>query len=335
MKRTLQNLLGLLLVALPASFFLASSSFAQTYNLPPAETDVIGKVDYVYAKYEDTLADIARQWGLGYEEIVRANPDVDPWLPGAGVKVVLPTQYVLPRAPREGIVVNISEMRLYYYPEPAKDEPAKVITYPISVGRVDWATPLGLTKIVRKRKDPTWRPPASILKEHEEDGDPLPRVVPPGPDNPLGKFALNLGIPGYLIHGTNKPAGVGMQVTHGCIRMFPENIESLFGLVDVGVKVRLVDQPYKVGWLDNELYIEVHEALSKRDDEETADKTPAVKAIIDATQEREASIEWARLNLIVDRANGLPVSISLLPSELPVAPEPTIEIEPNVVSLSQ
>ncbi|MBL1293549.1 MAG: L,D-transpeptidase family protein [Thiotrichales bacterium] len=335
MKRVPQNLLALLLVGLPAYFFLVSISFAQTFNLPSAKTDVIGEVDYVYAKYEDTLADIAREWGLGYEEIVRANPDVDPWLPGSGVKVILPTQYILPRAPREGIVVNISEMRLYYYPKPAKDEPATVITYPISVGRVDWATPLGLTKIVRKRKDPTWRPPASILKEHEEAGDPLPKVVLPGPDNPLGKFALNLSIPGYLIHGTNKPAGVGMQVTHGCIRLYPENIESLFESVDVGVKVRLVDQPYKVGWLDNQLYIEVHEALGTEADAETPDKTPAVKAIIDATRDRQASIEWARLNLIVDSANGLPVPISLSPSELPANPESTVDLEQSVVSLSQ
>lgn len=319
-----------LIAALLLYLLLISTSFAQTFPLPPAETDVIGEVDYVYAKYEDTLADIARDWGLGYEEIVRANPDIDPWLPGAGVKVILPTQYVLPRAPREGIIVNVSEMRLYYFPKPANEEPAQVITYPISVGRVDWATPLGLTKIVSKRKDPTWRPPASILKEHAEDGDPLPNVVPPGPDNPLGKFALNLGIPGYLIHGTNKPAGVGMQVTHGCMRLYPENIKSLFESVDVGVKVRLVDQPYKVGWLDNMLYIEVHEALGKVSGDDAVDKTPAVKAIIDATAEREANIEWARLSLVVDRANGLPVPISLPPSKIPES-----QIEQKVVSLSQ
>ncbi|MBL1432023.1 MAG: L,D-transpeptidase family protein [Gammaproteobacteria bacterium] len=330
MKIVSQTRLWVLLASTLITVFISGSSAAQTFALPPPETDVIGKVDYVYAKHEDTLADIAREWGLGYEEIVRANPDIDPWLPGSGSKVILPTQYVLPRAPREGVVVNISEMRLYYFPKPAKDEPAQVVTYPISVGRVDWATPLGLTKIVSKRKDPTWRPPASILKEHADNGDPLPSVVPPGPDNPLGKFALNLGIPGYLIHGTNKPAGVGMQVTHGCMRLYPENIKSLFESVDVGVKVRLVDQPTKVGWLDNTLYIEVHEALGQADETDSSDKTTAVKAIIDATHEREASIEWSRLRLVVDQASGLPVPISL-----PLSEQPALKLESNVVSLSE
>jgi len=328
MKIILQTILVVLLVSL----LTVSTVFAQTFALPPAGTDVIGKIDYIYAKYEDTLADIARDWGLGYEEIVRSNPDVDPWLPGAGTKVTLPTQYVLPQAPREGIVVNISEMRLYYYPKALKDAPRQVVTYPISVGRVDWATPLGLTKIVSKRKDPTWRPPVSIRKEHAEQGDPLPAVVPPGPDNPLGKFALNLDMPGYLLHGTNKPAGVGMQVTHGCIRLYPENIEALFASVDVGVKVRLVDQPYKVGWLNDKLYLEVHEALEQDPDNNNgSSKTPVVKAIIDATKEREASIEWARLSLIVDRANGMPVVISLAAAEKPgqvVMPEKVVMLEP-------
>jgi len=315
MKLELQTVLAAFFVSL--LIFTSTSVFAHSYALPPEGTDVIGSVDYVYAKHEDTLADIARDWGLGYEEIVRSNPDLDPWLPGAGVKVVLPTQYVLPQAPREGIVVNVSEMRLYYYPKPAQGEPPQVVTYPISVGRVDWATPLGLTAIVSKRKDPTWRPPASILAEHAADGNPLPRVVPPGPDNPLGKFALNLSIPGYLIHGTNKPAGVGMQVTHGCIRMYPENIEALFLSVDVGVKVHLVDQPYKVGWLDGVLYLEVHQALGQGPDTNVSNKTPVVKAIIQATKEREANIEWARLSSIVERADGMPVTISLLSGESP------------------
>ena len=307
MKKILLLACAVLFVS-PLTF---SAALAQVFNLPSDGSDVIGEVDYVYAKYDDTLLDIAREWGVGYEEIVSANPDLDPWLPGAAAKVILPTQYVLPQAPREGIVVNVSEMRLYFYPEAKEGEPRQVITYPISVGRVDWSTPLGLTKVVKKRKDPTWRPPASIRKEHEADGDPLPEVVPPGPDNPLGKFALNLGIPGYLIHGTNRPAGVGMQVTHGCIRLYPENIESLFESVDVGVKVRLVDQPYKVGWLNDTLYLEVHQALGKDPDKEVSNKTPVVKAIIDATQEREANIEWARLASIVSRADGMPATISL------------------------
>lgn len=301
------------LLASVIMWMCAGYAVAKTYDLPADGSDVIGSTDYVYATYEDTLPDIARRHGLGYEEIVKANPGVDPWLPGEATKVVLPTQYVLPQAPREGIVVNISEMRLYYYPPAKNGQPRQVVTYPISIGRVDWQTPLGLTQIVSKRKNPTWYPPESIRKEHAEAGDPLPAVVGPGPDNPLGQHALNLGISGYLIHGTNKPAGVGMQVTHGCIRLYPENMETLFSAVDVGVKVRLVDQPYKVGWHEGRLYLEAHGAIGKSavEPQTAKNNTPVVKAIIAATEQRAANIEWSKLGSIIDRADGIPVPISI------------------------
>jgi L,D-transpeptidase ErfK/SrfK len=218
--------------SLPLLLLLAAAVVrAEVYELPPDGYDVIGALSSVTARADDTLLDIARRHGLGYEDIVRANPDVDAWLPGEGTQVVLPTRFVLPPGPRRGIVLNLAEYRMYYYP-PARDgEPPVVMTYPMSIGRMDWATPLGMTRVVAKVKDPTWYPPDSVRKEHEEDGRPLPRTVPPGPDNPLGARAMRLSLPGYLIHGTNRPAGVGMQVTHGCIRMFPEDIEFLFDQV--------------------------------------------------------------------------------------------------------
>jgi len=174
-----------------------------------------------YARYEDTIPDIARRFNLGFDEVARANPGVDPWLPGEGTRIILPTQFVLPDAPPEGIVINVAALRFFYFPKPDKDGQRVVITYPIGIGKVGWATPIGKTKVVSKRKDPYWTPPASVRKEHAAEGDPLPARVPPGPDNPLGNRAMNLGWPSYLIHGTNKPAGVGLRASHGCIRMYP------------------------------------------------------------------------------------------------------------------
>jgi L,D-transpeptidase ErfK/SrfK len=246
---------------LPVLVLSAAASRAEVYELPPEGSDVIGAVTSVVARAEDTLLDIARRHGLGYEDIVRANPGVDTWLPGEGNTVVLPTRYVLPPGPRHGIVLNLAEYRMYYFPEPKQGEQPVVMTYPISIGRMDWATPLGLTTIVSKMQNPSWYPPDSVRKEHEDEGRPLPRVVPPGPDNPLGSFAMRLGLPGYLIHGTNRPAGVGMRVTHGCIRMFPEDIEFLFSQVGVNTKVRIINEPVKVGWDGEQLMMEVHRTL--------------------------------------------------------------------------
>ena len=234
---------------------------AEVYDLPPAGNDVIGALTMVTTRADDTLLEIARRHGLGYEDIVRANPDVDTWLPGEGTEVTLPTRYVLPPGPRTGVVLNLAEYRLYYYPTPAAGEVAIVMTYPISIGRMDWETPLGRTTVISKVRDPAWYPPASIRAEHAAEGDPLPRIVPAGPQNPLGKYAMRLGLPGYLIHGTNRPAGVGMRVTHGCVRMFPEDIDYLFGNIDLNTAVTIINEPVKMGWNGDELVVEVHRTL--------------------------------------------------------------------------
>src|SRR5690606_15287792 len=240
-------------------------ALAREYVIPEG-ADVVGEPLVIRSRYEDTFVALARQYNVGFEALRRANPDVDPWLPGEGTEIVIPSQFVLPRAPREGIVVNVAELRLYYFPD--KDG-RRVITHPISIGRQDWSTPLGTTTITAKQANPSWYPPQSIREEHAAMGDPLPAVVPPGPDNPLGKHALRLGLPGYLIHGTNKPSGVGMRVTHGCIRMFPEDIEALYESVPVGTKVRIVNQPYKLGWSAEGLYLEAHPPLEEHADAET------------------------------------------------------------------
>lgn len=249
------------LLLLAASILSNARAVAEVFDLPPPGSDVVGAVTTIRARADDTLIDIARRHGLGYEDIVIANPDVDVWLPGEGTSILLPTRYVLPSGPRRGIVLNLAEYRMYYYPPVADGKRPIVMTFPMSIGRMDWATPLGRTRVVAKAHRPAWYPPESVRAEHEADGRPLPRIVPPGPDNPLGDHAMRLGLPGYLIHGTNRPAGVGMRVTHGCIRMFPEDIEYLFGLVSVDTPVRIVNEPVKMGWHGDELVLEVHRTL--------------------------------------------------------------------------
>jgi L,D-transpeptidase ErfK/SrfK len=240
------------------------------FSLVDEQQGVIGEPQVVFARGQDTLSDLAREYGLGYDEIVAANPGVDPWLPGEGTAIVLPTQYVLPGSERSGVVLNIATRRLFYFPATAEGETPYVLTYPIGIGRVGWETPVGQTTIVSKARDPSWWPPASVRKEHAELGNPLPAIVPPGPDNPLGNRVLKLDMPGYLIHGTNQPYGVGMRVSHGCVRLYPENIEYLYELVDIGESVTIVNEPYQFGQRDGSLYFEAHEPL--KDDVLPADE---------------------------------------------------------------
>jgi L,D-transpeptidase ErfK/SrfK len=233
-----------------------------------------------------------------------------------GTEVTIPSRYILPDGPREGIVVSLAEHRLFYFPPHKAGEAAVVRTYPISIGRMDWHTPLGLTRIVNKREKPIWYPPESVRKEHEADGRPLPKAVPAGPDNPLGDYAMRLGIPGgaYLIHGTNLPAGVGMQVTHGCIRMYPENIAELYKLVPVNTPVRLIDQPYRMGWHGEELYIEVHAPLEGQDPVEARSLTNITRLLVSATQNRTVVIDWAKAERAFIQATGVPESVLLRPA---------------------
>ena len=303
---------------------------ATVYPLPPPDTDVIGEIKVIYARKEETLLDIARDHDLGYDEIVHANLGIDRWAPGEGTPIVLPTRFILPDTPREGIVLNIAEMRLYYYPPPSASGERVVHTYPVSIGRMDWKTPMGLTKVVGKEVDPPWRPPASIKAEHAAEGDMLPDVVPGGSDNPLGRFAMRLGVAGsYLIHGTNKPYGIGMRVTHGCVRLYPEDIEQLFWFVPVGTPVRLLDQPVKVGRLNGELLVESHEPLEEDELPMKVTLEQAEKAVIAKVGPDMAGVDQAALRAAVEQVSGMPVSISMepgsstsLPIGQPTAPPP-------------
>ncbi len=300
---------------------------------------VVGEPQVVFATEADTLSDLARAYGLGYDEIISANPGIDPWLPGAGTPIVLPTQYVLPDVDQRGVILNIATKRLFYFPAAAEGEWQQVLTYPIGIGRVGWETPLGATTVVSKAKDPSWWVPASVRREHAEIGDPLPSVVPPGPDNPLGHRVLKLNMPGYLIHGTNTPYGVGMRVSHGCVRLYPENIELLYELVAVGEVVMIINEPYQFGWRDDTLFFEAHQPLE--DDTVPADErlTVLLDKQVDAVGRPLNDHLRNHVKTLASDPRGIAVGVVQYdPSEFMARARVvhnTVEVDPNAPTLSK
>lgn len=295
---------------------LAAPVDTHKFVLTNPDDDVVGAVQITIASPEDTLPDIARRFNVGYEEIVRANPGVDPWLPGAGRSVVMPTRFILPDAPREGIIINVAAMRLYYFPPHKKGEPQIVYTHPIGIGKVGWLTPQGATTVVSHVKDPIWRPSAALRKDHFKDnGEDLPAMVEPGPDNPLGKFELTLGWRGYLIHGTNKPYGVGLRSSHGCIRLYPEDIEKIYAMVTNGTPVRVVNQPFLFGSHDQQLYLQAYSVLEDdpRDWDHAQKKllSHALAAHIQKTLQAAGSqMDWQSVAAITHAPRGIPVPVT-------------------------
>jgi L,D-transpeptidase ErfK/SrfK len=278
-------------------------------------SDIVGYVQQTIVGKEDTLPDIARRFDVGYEEMLTANPGVDPWLPGVGREVVVPTQFVLPAAPHEGVVVNVAAMRIFYYPPHKKGEPQVVFTHPIGIGKVGWKTPEGSTKIISRQKDPVWVVPKSVRDEHAEDGEKLPAQVPPGPDNPLGQYMFRLGWPSYLIHGTNKPYGVGMRSSHGCMRLYPEDIAVFFDLIPIGTKVTVVNQPYLFGSRDGTLYLQAY-AVMEDDSRDWSKnrKRLLAKLLSPKLQKRIADhdneIDWQRVGDLAHAPRAVPVPIT-------------------------
>ncbi len=245
-------------VAKPLPVPIASHEF----SFDPAQEDIVGTMQLTTVNEGDTLSDIARRFNLGYEEIVSANPGVDPWIPKVGTPIMLPTQFILPEGPRRGIVINLAAMRLFYFPPKAKHSKLqKVITHPLGIGRVEWKTPEGMTSIISKKENPAWIPTASIRREHAANGNPLPAIVPPGPENPMGTHVLKLGWLNYAIHGTDKPPSIGLRGSHGCLRMYPEDITGIYDAVPIGTSVRVINQPYLLGWRGNHLYLQTYPIL--------------------------------------------------------------------------
>ncbi len=271
------------------------------------DSNIIGQpTDYI-VNQDDNFYQIARKFDVGITEMLAANPGIDPWSPKAGSVISIPKSYILPNVERKGIVINLSQLRLYYF-----IDKQTVLSFPIGIGRDGWQTPIGKTYITWKRKDPTWTPPASI---RAQDPD-LPKIVPAGPDNPMGQYAIYLKLPNIAIHGTNKPNGIGSRSSHGCIRMFPEDIELLFSKVDKNTPVNIIDNFYALTWKDNILYLQVSPTQQQNDHiyENNSPITTAINAygiyddIIKLTSS-EDKINWDLVQQIVDTHNGIPTPI--------------------------
>lgn len=283
----------------------STNAWAQSH----IEQDLIGQVTQYRIKEKDNLYAIARQHGIGIVEILSANPGTDPWKPEPGTILTLPSIHVLPPEPRDGIVINLSELRLFYFPGDGT-----AYTFPIGIGKDGWETPTGETTIIRKRKNPTWTPPDSIRAENPD----LPEIIEAGPNNPLGAYAMNLDWPGYVIHGTNRPNGIGKRSSHGCIRLYPEDIEQLFMLVEVGTPVTIIDTPYKLGWKGDTLYLEVTPTQTQGDTiakyqkpspQSTTEIYSKLEDAIANLQQRDITIDWYAVETAIRERSGIPVVI--------------------------
>lgn len=306
---------GLLISApLVSAPLISAQGLAAEFSLAPDDR-VVGNLSDYTAQPGENLADIARRFDIGYTEMLAANPGVDPWSPG-GRQLAIPSLYVLPDAPRVGIVINLAERRLYYFPPRGHI----LQTYPIGIGAIGFTTPLSTTRVVRKEPNPVWVPPPSI---HAENPD-LPASIGPGPDNPLGAFALRLGWPNYLIHGTNKPDGIGRNVSHGCIHLYPEDIEQLFNTVAVGTPVRVIEQPAAAAWIGIGLYVLAHPSKEQADQIDTEqpmtpERTAGLRDIVAAVAgdnvagDNNDGIDWNKVDEAGLQRTGLPVEVAQRP----------------------
>ena len=281
------------------------------------ERDIIGTVQSYAAAAGETFMDLSRRFSLGYNELIAANPTLDPWVGDGGTRVVLPTEWILPSGTREGIVVNIPEMRLYYYMPPPKggQAPATVLSYPVGLGRQEWRTPLAEFRVRGKTHNPTWVLPESVKIERIKEKGFAEDMIPGGhPDNPLGRHRIELTLGAYAIHGTNKNWGVGMQVSHGCVRMYPEDVAALFPLVQVGTKGRLDYQPVKVGVRADRVFVEVHEDIYGM----SAGMWQLARDVV-----REAGlddrVDEAKLEAAVEASSGVPTDVGF--TDWPVPPQ--------------
>jgi len=293
------------IVAVVSLLSLPLPSFAITLTLPTDGSNVIGQMGTTQIEPGETLADIGRRTDMGLLELIEANPKIHPWRPKTGTVVIIPSHFVLPPGPHEGIVINLPELRLYYYHQGSN----KVSTFPLAIGKLGWGTPVANTKIVDKKEDPYWIVPDSILAEKAASGvHGFPKIIPPGPKNPLGKYAIRLGLNGYLIHGTNLKGGIGSRVSHGCMRMQPKDIETLFNFVSVGTTVRIIHEPYKLGFENGDIYLEAHKPLT----EElpfTLDGNSIVRSTLTKMGQNNAEIQWHMVQQVSQQQNGWPVVI--------------------------
>lgn len=269
--------------------------------------EVVGELQKAKTVYRDSFVNITQKYGVSYYELSEANPKVDPWVPGRGANIIVPTRFILPNGKREGIVVNLAELRLYYFPPNSN----LVYTYPVGIGRTGWITPVGVTRVSEKIVNPSWRPPEAIRKEQAALGRILPEVVPAGPQNPLGTHAMRLALNGsFLIHGTNNPPGVGRRTSHGCIRMYEQDVAELFSMVPVGTEVRIVHEPYKAGWANGQLFVEAHKPLADSDYSRDYSLATLREMITAEAGGANANVNWNTVRDVFAKANGIPTQVT-------------------------
>jgi L,D-transpeptidase ErfK/SrfK len=266
--------------------------------------DVIGRLAFIRLEKGDTLPDIARHFSLGINGVSAANPGVDIWVPEAGKRIMLPLSFILPDAHRKGIVINLAAMRLFQFK--GDGESLTVLTYPVGVGTEERPSPIGQMYVARKVTLPTWHVPASIAEDHRKKGDPLPAAVPPGPENPLGEYALYLSKSGYLVHGTNKPASIGLRATNGCIRLYPEDVKKLYENTPVKTPVYMVNQPYLLGQHNGVVYMEVH---ATPEDLDTVEFDKVYTKLRNIEKESGRTLDWSKVKKVLAEARGIPVPI--------------------------
>lgn len=306
-------------IALALAAF-SHSAFAVVYPLPPANSRLIGENIEITVPEDSKLPleAFAAQYQMGLSNMLEANPGVDVYLPKAGSKMIIPQQLILPDAPREGIVINSAEMRLYYYPKGSKT----VVVLPIGIGELGKDTPINWTTTVERKKDgPTWTPTKGMHADYAARGETLPAVFPAGPDNPMGLYALYIGRL-YAIHGTNANFGIGLRVSHGCVRLRADDIKWLFQNVPVGTRVQFVDQPVKATVEpDGSRYLEVHNPLSTTEEQFNSRElvpitlTQAVSKVLVDT-----SVNQDQVNGAIQSRTGMPVKVNGVENNIQTAP---------------
>lgn len=298
------------LLTLSFAILLPTQLTALTFPLPKPGNDVVGSYKIVQSKKGDTLLKVARQYEMGVDDILEANKSLAPkgiWsVLKKDTAIIIPSEFILPNTPREGIVINLPEKRLYLY---QKDEPV-VMTEPVAIGIYGWPTPLLSGSIIEKAKNPTWHIPESIQIEREMDGLPAVTFIPPGPQNPLGKYAMRLSNRSILIHSTNAINSIGRRASHGCIRMYPEDAEELFYSTDINMPVRIINQPYKAGWSENHIYLEIHPSLLETRGTIHERVEEAFNLLMDLTNNNKQIINWAAVETALVKQTGIPEMVS-------------------------
>ena len=296
------------LILIISMLFWSQALLADVFPLPAKGNDIIGELQMVKVQSGDDFPKIAQRYNVTYTGLVEANPGVNPTRPRSGSEIIIPSTYILPNVPRQGIVINQAELRLYYFPKNQNI----VYTYPVGIGVEGWLVPQGNMKIVQKEKNPTWYVTPAVRAELARKGFDIPPSIGPGPDNPLGDYAMRLTDRTYLIHGVQDPTTVGRRSSSGCIRMYPENIKELFSMVPVGTPVHIINEPYKLGWQNNKLYLEAHLPLQEQQIADAGDYTKLIDSINKIIGNKPAEIHWNHALSLAKNGIGIPQQIGSL-----------------------